>query len=117
MKQNFSANLFCPFARRYKSFLNRSCRCESLFEGSTVFDLIVFKKNFVADVKILCKGFAMNPFQQDKLKKLNNSNISFPDKSIETLKCMEIKGEQDVVAFIADRLVSGRSSICKTIEK
>ena len=40
----------------------------------------IFRKNFVADVKVLCKGFAINPFEQEKLKKMNNSNISFPQK-------------------------------------
>ena len=46
----------------------------------------IFRKNFVADVKVLCKGFAMNPFQQEKLKKMNNSNISFPEKNALKLK-------------------------------
>ena len=67
----------------------------------------IFRKNFVADVKVLCKGFAMNPFQQEKLKKMNNSNISFPGKTVQVLKCMETKGEEDVVAFITETLVSG----------
>ena len=75
-----------------------------------------FTKNFVADVKVLCKGFAMNPFLEDKLKKLNNSKISFPEKSIGVLKGMEVKGEEDVVAFITDRLVSGKVSVCDTIK-
>ena len=75
-----------------------------------------FRKNFVGDVKILCKGFAMNPFQQETLKKLNNSKISFPEKSVDILKSMETKGEQDVVAFISERLVLGAVSICETIK-
>ena len=79
-------------------------------------DNLNFRKNFVADVKVLCKGFAMNPFQQDKLKKMNNSNISFAEKTVHVLKCMEAKGEEDVVAFITERLVLGKVSICKTIK-
>ena len=75
-----------------------------------------FRKNFVSDVKILCKGFAMNPFLNDKLKRINNSKISFPEKSVENLKCMESKGENDVVTFINDRLVTGTTSVCETIE-
>ncbi len=58
----------------------------------------------------------MNPFLQEKLVKLNNSKISFPEKSIEALKGMEIKGEEDVVAYITDRLLSGKVSICETIK-
>ena len=42
----------------------------------------------------------MNPFQQEMLKKLNNLKISFPEKSVDILKSMETKGEQDVFAFI-----------------
>ena len=64
-----------------------------VFEKKYHEDNEAFKKNFVADVKILCKVFAMNPFQRDKLKKLDNSSTFFPDISIETLRCMETKGE------------------------
>ena len=56
-----------------------------------------FRKNFVGDVKTYCKGFAMNPFLEDKLKRVNNSKIFFPEKAVETLKSMETKGEKDVV--------------------
>ena len=53
-----------------------------------------------------CENFvqriAMNPFQQETLKKLNNSKISFPEKSVDILKSMETKGEQDVFAFISN---------------
>ena len=74
-----------------------------------------FRKKFVGDVKALCKGFAMNPFLDDKLKKVNNSKICFPEHFVEKLKRMETKGEKDVVAFVTDRLVSGAVSICDTI--
>ena len=36
-----------------------------------------FRKNFVSDVKALCKGFAMNPFLEEKLKRINNSKVFF----------------------------------------
>ena len=40
----------------------------------------------------------MNPFLEDKLKRVDNSKILFPEKAIETLKSMEVKdGEKDVV--------------------
>ena len=61
-----------------------------------------FRKNFAGDVKTSCKRFAMNPFQQETLKKLNNSKISFPEKLVDILKSMETKGEQDVFAFISN---------------
>ena len=32
-----------------------------------------FRKNFVSDAKVLCKGFSMNPFLEEKLKRVNNS--------------------------------------------
>ncbi len=76
-----------------------------------------FRKQFSADVKALCKGFAMNPFLEDKLKRVNNSKIFFPDKTVEALKCMETKGEKDVVGFITDRLVLGTVSVCEEIKK
>ena len=50
-----------------------------------------------------------------KLIKLNNSKISYLEESIEVLKCVEVKGEEDVIAFITNRLVSGKVSICETI--
>ena len=75
-----------------------------------------FRKNFVGDVKTYCKGFAMNPFLEDKLKRVNNSKIFFPEKAVETLKFMETKGEKDVVGFITDRLVSGTVPVCETIK-
>ena len=58
----------------------------------------------------------MYPFQQEKLKKMNNSDISFPEKTVQVLKCMETKGEEDVVAFITERIVMGTVSICETIK-
>ena len=48
-----------------------------VFEEKHHEDNEAFKKNFVADIKVLYKGFAMNPFQRDKLKKLDYSNIFF----------------------------------------
>ena len=49
-------------------------------------------------------------------RKLNNLKISFPGKFSEYLNCMENKGEEDVVAFITNRLVSGKVSIFETIK-
>ena len=58
----------------------------------------------------------MNPFLKEKLKRVNNSKIHFPDKSVEIVKAMEKKGEEDVTSFITDRLVSGTLSICEPIK-
>ena len=57
----------------------------------------------------------MNPFLDDKLKKVNNSKIFFPENFVAKLKRMKTKGEKDVVAFVTDRLVSGAISICDNI--
>ena len=74
-----------------------------------------FKQNFVNDVKVLRKGIAMNPFLENKLKRVNNSKIHFPEKSVDIVRVMEKKGEQDVVSFITERLVSKAVSICEPI--
>ena len=37
--------------------------------------------NFVGNVNALCKGLAMNHFLKEKLKRVNNSKIFFPEKN------------------------------------
>ena len=41
-----------------------------------------FYKNFVADVKVLSKGFTLIPFLGENFKKVNNSKICFPNNSV-----------------------------------
>ena len=74
-----------------------------------------FRKNFLSDVKTLCKGFALNPFLEEKLKRINNSKVFFLEKAVEVLKVMEAQGEKDVEGFITDRLVLGTVSLCERI--
>ena len=76
-----------------------------------------FQTRFESDVKTLCKGLAVNPFQQDKLTKINNCNLVVPDSSIDTIKNMKTKGEEQVLNFINDRLVSQKVSVCESIVK
>ena len=38
-----------------------------------------FQKKIASDVSVLCKGFAINPFLQDKLSKMNNPKVLIPD--------------------------------------
>ena len=59
----------------------------------------------------------MNPFQQETLKRLNNSKISFAEKSVDLLKSMETKGEPDVFTFISERLVLGTVPNCEKMNK
>ena len=80
-------------------------------------DNAAFQTRFESDVKTLCKGLVVNPFQQDKLTKINNTNLVVPDSSIEIIKNMETKGEEQVSIFINDRLVSQKVSVCETIVK
>ena len=39
-----------------------------------------FKQNFVSDVKVLCKGFATNPFLENKLKSVDIVRVKNGEK-------------------------------------
>ena len=96
--------------------MNNNVQVETIQSQKQHEDTENFRKKFVSDVKILCKGFAMNPFLDDKLKRINNCKISFPEKSVENLNGMETQGENAVVTFINDRLVTETISICEAIQ-
>ena len=90
--------------------------CTSTFEKHHE-DNASFQETFARDVKTLCNGMPVNPFQLNKLTKINNSTVSVPDIAFMTVKEMEDKGEEQFNAFLYDRLIYQKVSICATIPK
>ena len=62
-----------------------------------------FKQNFVNDVKVLRKGIAMNPFVENKLKRVNNSKIHFPEKSVDIVR--ESRNKNELNEYLAKKLI------------
>ena len=62
-----------------------------------------FKQNFVNDVKVLRKGIAMNPFLENKLKRVNNSKIHFPEKSVDIVR--ESRNKNELNEYLAKKLI------------
>ena len=60
-------------------------------------DNMAFREKFSADVKTLYSGITVNPFQLNKLTKINNSTAYFPEVVFDTIREMENIGK---ISFI-----------------
>ena len=78
---------------------------------------MAFREKFSADVKTLYSGITVDPFQLNKLKKINNSTAYFPEVVFDTIREMENIGENQFHMFLNERLIYQKSPICKKISK
>ena len=74
-----------------------------------------FQKQFSSDVKKVFDGMTINPFEQDKLTKLSNTNVVFPDQVHHDLKSLLFKGESQFSEFWEKRLIKGETPIDSVI--
>ena len=74
-----------------------------------------FNQRFSSDVNQLVKCITVNPFTQDHLTKLNNSNVIVPETVRGVIENLEKCEKEQLTAFISDRLVLRNVPISHTI--
>ena len=76
-----------------------------------------FQNRFTSDVKILQQAIFHNPFELDKLTKINNIDVTFDDKVFQDLAKLTDEGQQQFNSFWNQRLVKASISLDAPIKK
>ena len=76
-----------------------------------------FQNRFTSDVKILQQAIFHNPFELDKLTKINNIDVTFDDKVFQDLTKLTDEGQQQFNSFWNQHLVKASISLDAPIKK
>ena len=80
-------------------------------------DSQAFQNRFTSDVKTLEQAIVHNPFELDKLTKINNIDVTFDDKVFQDLAKLTDVGQQQFNSFWNQRLVMASIPLDDSIKK
>ena len=80
-------------------------------------DSQAFQNRFTSDVKTLEQAIVHNPFELDKLTKINNIDVTFDDKVFQDLAKLTDVGQQQFNSFWNQRLVMASIPLDDPIKK
>ena len=79
--------------------------------------LLLFKKGFLSNVRNVLFGIIYNPFEQENLTKISNTNVTFINTIFKDLSNLIDPGEQRFHIFWHERLMAGEVPLNKPIQK
>ena len=76
-----------------------------------------FQRNFAVDVKKVCDGFDVNPFEEMNPANISNTSISYDEETRKSLKLLLSDGETQFQTFLNKRLINNYEYRCSIKKK
>ena len=68
-------------------------------------DREAFQRNFATDVKKICNGMEINPFEENNFVNISNTSVFYDEEIKKSLKLILSEGEAQFQMFLKERLI------------
>ena len=80
-------------------------------------DKEAFQRNFATDVKKICNGMEINPFEESNFVNISNTSVFYDEEIKTSLKVILREGEAQFQMFLKERLIDRTKSVDAPIKK
>ena len=70
-----------------------------------------FQPNFATDVKNICNGMEINPFEKNNFVNISNTSVFYDEEIKKSLKLILSEGEAQFQMFLKERLIDRTKSV------
>ena len=80
-------------------------------------DREAFQRNFATDVKKICNGMEINPFEENNFVNISNTSVFYDEEIKNSLKLILSEGEAQFQMFLKERLIDRTKYVDAPIKK
>ena len=74
-------------------------------------DREAFQRSFATDVKKICNGMEINPFEENNFVNVSNTSVFYDEEIKKSLKLILSEGEAQFQMFLKERLIDRTKSV------